>query len=116
MQLIRPLIYQYSFDHLDACTQNVGPENITLTEGETDVLIPCTVSGSIPPIWEINGSLYEYFQLPGIFMPIYRGLVIKLVQRNLNGISFRCYTSVGAIGDTVEKSSIGYLTVATIGN
>ena len=103
------------FCHLDACAEHVGPENITLTEGETNILIPCTVSGNIPPIWAINGSLYEYFQLPEIFRPIYRGLVIKLVQRNLNGISFRCYTSIGAIGYIVEESSIGYLTVATIG-
>lgn len=100
---------------IDACLEHVGPENITVTEGETDILIPCSVSGSIPPIWEINGSLYEYYQLSEVFQPIYRGLVIKLIQRNLNGVSFRCFTPTGAIGYIVEESSIGYLTVVARG-
>ena len=104
------------FCHLDACVEHVGPENITLMEGETEILIPCTVSGTIPPIWEINGSLYEYHQLPKIFRPIYRGLVIKFVQRSLNGISFRCYyTPTRAIGYIVKESSVGYITVTRKG-
>ena len=69
----------------------------------------------IPPIWEVNGSIFELLQLPEIFMPIYGGIVIKLVQRDLNGIYFRCYASRGT-GYTVTSSTTGYLTVTSRGN
>lgn len=47
-------------------------------------------------------------------MPTYGGIVIKLVQRDLNGISFRCYASSGT-GYTVKSSTTGYLTVTSRG-
>ena len=73
------------------------------------------MSGYKPPIWEINGLIYELFQLPEIFTPTYGGIIIKVVQRYLDGVSFRCYTYIGT-GYMVEASSTGYLTVIPRGN
>ena len=72
------------------------------------------MTGYNPQIWEINGSIYELFQLPEIFTPIYGGISIKVIQKDLNGMSFRCYTSTGD-GYTVEASLTTYLTVISRG-
>ena len=112
LKIVNAFVELSIFLYSGACEQR--PENITRTEGEPDVFIPCTVPGYIPPIWEINGSVYELFQLPEIFIPAYTGIFIDIVQRNLHGTSFRCYTSTGS-GYMVQGSSTGYLTVTLRG-
>lgn len=79
-------------------------------EGEKDVFISCPFSGQYLPAWEINGRVYELFQLPDVFIPASRGLLVPVVDVSLNGTMFRCIYPTGN-GFHTKESSIGVLTV-----
>ena len=79
-------------------------------EGEKDVFISCPFTGQYLPAWEINGKLYELFQLPDVFIPASRGILIPVIDVSLNGTTFQCVYPTGS-GFHVEESSVGKLTV-----
>ena len=79
-------------------------------EGEKDVFISCPFSGPYLPAWEINEKIYELFQLPDMFIPASRGILIPVVDVSLNGTVFRCIYPTGS-DFQVEESSNGILTV-----
>ena len=99
---------------IDACVQHMGPTNITRTEGELNVFIPCPLSGYILPIWKINGYVYEVYQLPDPYTPAYGGIYVTVVSRDLNGTTFQCYTQ-GENGYKLDVSPLGILTVIPTG-
>ena len=94
----------------DTCVQHMGPTNITRSEGERNVFIPCPLSGLVLPIWKINGYFYELYQLPEQYTPAYGGVYIQIISRQLNGTTFQCFTQNGN-AYILEASSIGILTV-----
>ena len=74
------------------------------------VLIPCPFIGQYGITWEINGVLYEPFDLPLPYLATSSGLLIIQVELNMNGHSFRCYYPSGN-GPLAIGSSIGFLHV-----
>ena len=88
--------------------------NITRAEGAEYVIIPCPDYTDTPPIWNINGFYYNIFSLPCEYKSSLIGLVIPVVFREMNNTSFQCQYSTGN-GQEIKGSSIGVLTVLTLG-
>ena len=91
----------------------LGPRNITRTEGESDVFIPCSFERqSTAPVWRINGTDYTIATLPSIYSLSPDGLFINSVDKCLDQTTFQCiYTSNSGLEG--QKSSIGTLTVTS---
>ena len=90
----------------------VDPNDIEREAFETDVFIPCINTETQLPIWEINGLLYDLFHLPGKILPAVHGILIQVVEENMNGTTFRCYTEDTSKSIlSVRASSLGTLTV-----
>lgn len=81
--------------------------NITRAEGEVNVFIPCPLSdtGSTNPIWKINETYYEVYNLPRKFRPATYGILITRVDGGMNGTTFQC------IDEHNFESTVGMLTV-----
>ena len=92
----------------------MGPTNITRSEGEYNVFVPCPLSGLVLPVWNINGYFYDLYQLPEQYTPAYGGIYIQVVSRELNGTKFQCYT-LSESGYILAASSVGILTVIFTG-
>jgi hypothetical protein len=72
----------------------------------TNIIIPCTLRLDVAPLWIINGSVYELFSIPQIFLrgtipevSSFAALVIPQVFLNLTGLTFQC-ASFGDDGTT----------------
>ena len=67
-----------------ACNSQVypGPENVTVEEGENNVLIHCPFSVSAAPIWSINSILHEPLALKQPFIPITTGINVAVVDKS----------------------------------
>lgn len=89
---------------------NIGPRNITRTEGEVNVYIPCPFPGSFSPIWIISGMHYEAFNLPENMYSVSFGLLIKYVTKEMDGKTFQCILQAD-VENGFYSSSIGILTV-----
>lgn len=83
----------------------IGPQNITRAEGEVNVYIPCSLTESDNPIWKINNTYYEVYNLPRKFIPASLGLLITRVEIEMNGTTFQCIELGGSV------SSVGILIV-----
>ena len=88
----------------------MGPKNITRIEGETGIYIPCPFAGSSVPVWEINGTRYEYIALPTAYKQDRFGLLINEVEIAMNNTAYRCLYPTGR-NFKVKKSKIGTLSV-----
>ena len=64
------------------------------------------------PIWKINESFYENFNLPNGMISQAYGLLITQVSVHLNGTIFQCLV-VNGMSKSILKSSIGRLIVDT---
>lgn len=89
----------------------VGPQNITRMNGDTNVVILCPYCTNFSPkIWEINGISYAWQNLPRAYSLIYGGLLIEGITSELNNTSFKCFYPIpGSV--IVQPSSVGFLTV-----
>ena len=87
-----------------------GPRNISRTEDERNVYIPCPFPGSASPIWLINGIYYEAFHLPENMVSVSFGLLITVVTVEMDGKTFQCMVSTG-VDFEFYKSTVGRLTV-----
>lgn len=88
----------------------MGPKNIERMEGDVNVIIPCSFYTNVYAVWEINGSLYNRFSIPGDYKIFSQGLLIPVVKSAMNGTVYRCYYSNG-IGLQREASQPGMLRV-----
>ena len=93
------------------------PSNITRTEGQTSVIIPCPpsfVAGNVIPFWKINETFYHHSRLPCPFIASASGaLIITVVDSTLNGTSFQCFAPPGIrdVPVIARRSDVGLLTV-----
>ena len=86
-------------------------------EGEEDIFISCPFYGEYVPIWEINGKLFELFQVPvnEQIIPASRGLLIPIVNLAMKGTTFQCFYPTGDNFE-VKSSSHAVLTVTPMSN
>ncbi len=93
-------------------TQQHGPGNITRSENEKQVFIPCPYASRYfaPSIWRINGTEYTSATLPPIFSLGSNGLYIDEVHKCLDQTSFQCIDTSES-GLQWQESSIGTLSV-----
>lgn len=89
---------------------NIGPRDITRAEREIDVYVPCPFAGPYSPSWKINNIVYEAFNLPERFIPASYGLLITVIEKDMDGTTFQCLVYTG-VNYTIQYSSIGKLTV-----
>ena len=87
------------------------PKNITRTEEETDVFIPCPFEHrSTAPIWRINGTDYTIATLPSIYSLSSSGLFINRVDKCLDQTTFQCIDTSDSRLEG-QESSVGTLQV-----
>lgn len=87
-----------------------GPDNVTIEEGENNVLIHCPFSVSAAPIWSINSTLREPESLKQPLMLITTGLNVAIVDKSYNNTTFQCFLPNGNELEVFE-SCIGTLRV-----
>lgn len=67
------------------------------------------------PFWKINDAYYHISQLyyPFALSANASGLLIKLIERSLNGTFFQCFAASGSNSDPtpLQQSTVGILTV-----
>lgn len=95
------------------------PQNITRTEGDRDVLIPCIIPGYTVGSWQIkhgqNNVFKSYtpnevFRANEQFIPkINIGIYIYEIKPEMNGTEFVCYYSNNSY--LVTPTKVGILTV-----
>lgn len=81
---------------------------------ETDVFVLCHTGrhdNFYPLIWEVNETVYESSKLPDMFQLRTGGLFIPNVKQHMNNTSFRCYYPKQENGITLQRSSVGLLSV-----
>lgn len=94
-----------------------GPRDITRTEGDNQVVIPCQSHRvQATPFWKINDTIYYYSDVPPPFIASRNGrdIIIPVVGSTLNGTSFQCFVPSSS-GYGLISSSTGLLTVITNG-
>lgn len=100
------------------------PKNITRTEGDRDVLIPCIIPGNTIGSWLIKygqNNVFktyppsEVFRANEQFTPkINIGIFIYEIKAEMNGTEFICYYSNNSYLTT--RTKVGILTVRMIMN
>lgn len=117
---VRIIIYYYNKigRHCDSIFQ-LTPKNITRTEGDRNVLIPCITQGNNIVAWQIkygeetafkSYTQEQVFKVNELFTPkINIGIVIYEVTAEMNGTAFMChYTKTGFIS---TRTDVGILIV-----
>ncbi len=66
--------------------------HLTVTAGGT-VYIPCGDATELATIWEINGKLYTFLDLPLNHKQYCGGIIASNISKESNGKKYKCYST-----------------------